>query len=433
MSKQPDPAPPRPVAPGAGGSLESWLSYLEAIHPSEIDLGLDRVLTVFRRLFRRPPKGRIVTVAGTNGKGSTVACLAQILRQAGRHVGTYTSPHLHRYNERITIDGQQLTDDAIVAAFERVEQARGAISLTYFEFGTLAAFVALADAGVEDWVLEIGLGGRLDAVNVVDADLAIITSVGIDHVDFLGDDREVIGFEKAGILRAGRPAIYAEMSPPRSVLQQVAAQGVQLMRLGTDYHLDCGPDSTVLRCPSLDRSLALPSLSLPRQSVAAAVVAAWMLEPGLGDGAIENALGRVHLPGRFERLSQAPDIYVDVGHNPHAAAWLAERLGQLKQPGQRVRGIYACLADKDSLGVIQALRDVVDYWYLAGLTCPRGVSVAELQARIGGVEGIESPALAISVGEALQLAIAEADEADVILVFGSFFTVAEARQALLGA
>ncbi len=432
MSKQPDPASQRPVAPAAGESLESWLGYLEAIHPTEIDLGLDRVLTVFRRLFRRPPKGRIVTVAGTNGKGSTVACLAQILRQAGRHVGTYTSPHLHRYNERITIDGAPASDAAIIAAFERVEQARGPISLTYFEFGTLAAFVALAEAGVEDWVLEIGLGGRLDAVNVVDADLAIITSVGIDHVDFLGDDREVIGFEKAGILRPGRPAIYAEMSPPKSVLQQVAAQGVQLLRLGTDYQLDVGSGSTVLRCAALDRSLALPNLSLPQQSVAAAVVAAWMLEPGLGDSPIANALNRVNLPGRFERVSQTPDIFVDVGHNPHAATWLAERLEQLKQAGRRVHGVYACLADKDSKGVVEALRQSVDCWYLAGLSGPRGVSASELQARVGGVQGIGAPALADSVAEALTLAIAGADEADVIIVFGSFFTVAEARQALLG-
>lgn len=431
MSKHPDDHSPRLVAPGAGADLESWLTYLEAIHPTEIDLGLDRVITVFRRLFKSRPKGRIITVAGTNGKGSAVACIAQILKQAGRHVGTYTSPHLHRYNERVTIDGQPVSDQAMVAAFERIEQVRGAVTLTYFEFGTLAAFLALAEAGVEDWVLEVGLGGRLDAVNVMDADLAIITSVDIDHVAFLGNDREVIGFEKAGILRPGKPAIYADDQPPKSVLQQVVAQNVPFTRLGMDYQLDASQGPQVLTCPSLDRSLALPDIPLPVKSVAAAVVAAWMLEPGMDDGVIRDALGHVRLPGRFEQLSHKPDIYVDVGHNPHAAAWLAQKLEQLKQRGGKIHGIYACLSDKDTQGVIQALQDSIDSWYLAGLSCPRGVPAGELQERFLANSDRSPRVVTETVELALNEARRQAAESDVIIVFGSFFTVAEARQLLL--
>ncbi|MDX1754959.1 MAG: bifunctional tetrahydrofolate synthase/dihydrofolate synthase [Marinobacter sp.] len=432
MSKHPEPSSPRQAAPGAGASLNRWLSYLEAIHPTEIDLGLDRVLTVHRRLFRRPPRGRIITVAGTNGKGSAVACVAQILKQAGRHVGTYTSPHLHRYNERVTIDGHPISDGAMVEAFERVEQARGNVSLTYFEFGTLAAFVAMAQAGVEDWVLEVGLGGRLDAVNVMDADLAMITSVDIDHVAFLGDDRDVIGFEKAGILRPGKPAVYADLSPPKSVLQQVSAQNVPLLRLGADYQLEDADGVVTLRCSSLDRSLILPDIPLPQQSVAAAVIAAWMLEPGLDGEVIQDALTRVRLPGRFEKLADSPDVYVDVGHNPHAAAWLAARLARLKQRGGKVRAIYACLEDKDTVGVIHALEPVVDRWYLSGLSCPRGVSAGELRSRFESATGGAPATVMDSVTKAVAVAREQAAEQDLIIAFGSFFTVAEARLAVRG-
>ena len=225
------------AVPGDKATLDQWLGYLESIHPSEIDLGLDRVLLVLRRLFRRNPAGRIITIAGTNGKGSSVAALEKLLMASGRSTGAYTSPHLQHYNERVRINGADVSDDQLVRAFSRVEEARRDTTLTYFEFGTLAAFVLFQEADVEDWVLEVGLGGRLDAVNVLDPELAIITSVDIDHVAFLGDNREVIGFEKAGILRPGIPAVYADIDPPESVLQQAVAQKVQLERPGETYQL----------------------------------------------------------------------------------------------------------------------------------------------------------------------------------------------------
>ncbi len=430
QSKQ-KPQPPR--APGAGATLDQWLSWLESIHPTEIDLGLDRVLVVLRRLFRKNPAARVITVAGTNGKGSAVATLETLLQAAGRRTGAYTSPHLQKYNERIRIDGQDIDDATLISVFEKVEAARGSVSLTYFEFGTLAAFVALSESGVQDWILEVGLGGRLDAVNVIDADLAIITSIDIDHVAFLGDNREVIGFEKAGILRPGIPAVVADMDPPRSVLQQAVAQKVALVRAGQDYEIrevitDSGEIAAALHVQG--NTFRLPSGPLPVESVAAAVMALRVLEPDMEQAAIEAVLVHAKAPGRFERLQRKPDLYLDVGHNPHAATWLSARLQSLKGLGCKVHAVYAALGDKDVEGVAHAMASVVDRWYLAGIDVPRGLSSDALRVRL------ESCALAqVSAHDAVAGAIAAAktDAAvnDIIIVFGSFFTVAEARMLLL--
>jgi dihydrofolate synthase / folylpolyglutamate synthase len=423
-----------PASPGVGATVDQWLAYLEAIHPTEIDLGLDRVLVVLRRLFRRKPGARIITVAGTNGKGSAVAAVEALLRAAGRHTGAYTSPHLQRYNERVRLNGEDISDDALVKAFEAVEAARGNVSLTYFEFGTLAAFVAFADAGLDDWILEVGLGGRLDAVNVLDADLAILTSVDIDHVAFLGNNREVIGFEKAGVLRPGIPAVYADADPPRSVLQQAAAQKVQMAMFGRDYELlpeiraVSGFPKVVLNYQN--QPIRLPAGPLPVKSVAAAVVAVRQLEPDLSVAVIEQVLSGLCVPGRFERLGSSPDIFLDVGHNPHAAGWLAEQLGSLKSPGRRVHAVYGALADKDVEGVGKAMAGVVDAWYLASLKVPRGLSGNELQARLADVGIGDAPAFE-SVGEALKSSLSTAAPNDLVVVFGSFYTVAEGREILL--
>lgn len=419
-------------APAAGASLESWLAYLEALHPSEIELGLERVLIVLRKLFPRKPSARIVTVAGTNGKGSTVACLESLLLAAGHSVGAYTSPHLSRYNERVRINGTEVTDTDLVRAFEQVESVRGRVSLTYFEYGTLAAFLVMAKAEVDTWILEVGLGGRLDAVNVLDADLAILTSVDIDHTAWLGTDRESIGFEKAGILRPGKPAIYADLDPPQSVLQQARAQGVVLQRLGEDYQAVDEGQALVLSMPRPGRSLRIMPGPLPRQSVAAAVLAAVMLEPTLSDDTIIAAIAGLNVPGRFERLREHPDLYVDVGHNPHAAGWLASRLSTLKAGGGRVWAIYGCLADKDSVGVVSALMNAVDEWTLCGLAVPRGLSVTDLEERLRQIWPSRQPAACETVTVAIEQVVSRASKEDHIIVFGSFFTVAEARSLLLG-
>lgn len=423
-----------PASPGAGATVDQWLAHLEAIHPTEIDLGLDRVLVVLRRLFRRKPQARIITVAGTNGKGSAVAAVEALLRAAGRRTGAYTSPHLQRYNERVRLNGEDIADEALVKAFEAVEAARGSVSLTYFEFGTLAAFVAFAEAGLDDWILEVGLGGRLDAVNVLDADFVILTSVDIDHVAFLGDNREVIGFEKAGVLRPGIPAVYADTDPPRSVLQQAAAQKVDLDLFGRDYELvreeqgDSGFPAVLLTYH--DQVVRLPAGPLPVTSVAAAVVAIRKLEPEFPVAVIEQVLAGLTVPGRFERLGSSPDVFLDVGHNPHAAGWLSGQLGSLKSAGRRIHAVYGALADKDVEGVARAMASVVDAWYLASLTVPRGLSGQDLQAKLANA-GISGAPAFESVREALESALAAAAPADLVVVFGSFYTVAEGRELLL--
>lgn len=418
-----------PEAPGAGATVDQWLAWLESIHPTEIDLGLDRVLLVLRRLFRHKPAARVITIAGTNGKGSTVATLEALLQAAGRRVGAYTSPHLQTYNERIRIDGQDVDDATLISAFEQVEAARGSVTLTYFEFGTLAAFVALNQSGVQDWILEVGLGGRLDAVNVIDPDLAIITSVDIDHVAFLGDDREVIGFEKAGILRPGIPAVVAELNPPNSVLQQATAQKVLLVRAGRDYGIqewvtDSGELSATLSVQ--EHNIRLPAGGLPLPSMAAAVMAVRTLEPGLDGVCVEHVLAELRVPGRFECLQNKPAVYVDVGHNPHAAKWLCTRLEAMATEHQKIHAVYAALGDKDVAGVGHAMAQVVSAWYLAGLDLPRGLSSDALAEKLQPC-GLANVKAFDSVASAVSAAKKAADEHDIIIVFGSFFTVAQAR------
>lgn len=436
MPPQNDSGARPPSVPGTEATLDQWLGYLESIHPSEIDLGLDRVVLVLRRLFRRNPSARIITIGGTNGKGSAVAALEKLLLRAGRSVGAYTSPHLQRYNERVRINGSDVADADLVRAFERVEAARGNTTLTYFEFGTLAAFVLFQESGVEDWVLEVGLGGRLDAVNVLDPDLAIITSVDIDHVAYLGDNREVIGFEKAGILRPGINAIYADIDPPASVLQQVSAQKVRLERPGETYQLvsasepAAAAEGYTLRQARFDDEIMLPDTGLPVHSLAAAVVAIRQLEPGLTTSAIEQVLAELTLPGRYEILQSSPRVIADVGHNPHAAAWLADRIARQRASYGRVVAIYAALADKDVEGVAGAMRPVVDRWYLAGLDVPRGLSSQALASRLANTLRGSEVSASLTVDQALEQALGDSVQEDLIIVFGSFYTVAAARTAL---
>lgn len=422
---------PTPKKPDVEASLDDWLAYLESIHPKTMDLGLDRVIQVYRKLLPKGLGSRVITVGGTNGKGTTVAALDWLLRRAGQRTATYTSPHLHRYNERVTLNGVEVDDQRLIQAFEAVEAARGRVSLTYFEFGTLAALWIFRQEPLDVVILEVGLGGRLDAVNVVDPDVAVITSVDIDHADWLGNDRDTIGYEKAGILRARRPAVYGEEQPPSSVLQQANAQKVDLCLRGRDFgplaSSEVEPKQVRIRYRGEPVVMSLPEAAIPRDSIMTALQALSLLDVDPLSLDVAGLCRELRVSGRFETLSASPWIVADVGHNPHAARWLCNRLAE-SVGGRPVTAVYACLEDKDSPAVVAALAPVVSHWYLAGLDVPRGLSATDLSKRLTDA-GIVIPVAAVvaSVESALEQAKAGLEANGVILVFGSFFTVAAAQ------
>jgi dihydrofolate synthase/folylpolyglutamate synthase len=392
-------------------------------------MGLARVSAVARSLGLAPTVP-LITVGGTNGKGSTCAFLEAILRAAGYRVGLYTSPHLLRYNERVRIDGQEATDDDLCRAFAAIESARGDTSLTYFEFGTLAALWLFGETGAEVMILEVGLGGRLDAVNIFDADCAIVTSVDLDHQEYLGATREAIGYEKAGIFRAGRPAVCADPDPPHSLTEHAAATGTRLLRIGHEFHIS-GPVSA---WRYEDERTVLDNLPPPglagdfqRHNAAAALAALGCLAERLpvSPAAIRQGLATPRLAGRFQKISAHPDCYVDVTHNPHAARALATNLRAMRPTG-KTWGVCAMLQDKDIAGTLSPLLPEIDIWLVARIDAPRGASAACLQevlARTG------TPAQTFENADAaLRFACCSAGENDRIIVFGSFYTVAAALQ-----
>jgi dihydrofolate synthase/folylpolyglutamate synthase len=411
-------------------TLSEWLAYLETLHPKAIAMGLDRVNAVFARLgvaLTCP----VITVGGTNGKGSTCALLECMLQAGGYRAGAYTSPHLLRYNERVRIDAADATDDALLEAFAAVESVRLTTPLTYFEFGTLAALCLLARAELDVAVLEVGLGGRLDAVNVIDADVAIVTTVAIDHVDYLGTTREEIGREKAGIFRPGAFAICADRSPPATLLAQASAIDARLLRIGIDYDFTAHDGQWSYRGPGGARhGLPMPALRGAYQlaNAATALAALDVLRDRLAVSmaAIREGLVSVELPGRLQVLPGRPVTVFDVAHNPQAAAALADGLASMGfHP--RTWAVFGIMADKDIDSVIAALLPRVDRWYIASLPPPRGATAQDLRLRLGAagvapadIRDFADPAAAY---RAVREAVAEADR---IIVFGSFLTVAAA-------
>ena len=411
-------------------TLAEWLAYLETLHPKAIAMGLDRVSAVYARLgvvLRCP----VITVGGTNGKGSTCALLECMLRAGGYRVGAYTSPHLLHYNERVRVDAADATDDALLEAFAAVESARLTTPLTYFEFGTLATLWLLARAELDVLVLEVGLGGRLDAVNVVDADLAIVTTVAIDHVDYLGTTREDIGREKAGIFRSGAFAICADRLPPATLLAQASAIGAKLLRIGIDYDFTAHDAQWSYRGPGGTRhGLPIPALRGAYQlaNAATALAALDVLRDQLPVpmGAVREGLVSVELPGRLQVLPGRPVTVLDVAHNPQAAAALADSLASMGFHPQ-TWAVFGIMADKDIGSVIAALLSRVDRWYVASLPPPRGATAEDLRRRLEAA-GVAPAAIREfddpdSAYRAAREAVAEADR---IIVFGSFLTVAAA-------
>lgn len=413
-------------------TLDAWLELLESRHPRTIDLGLERCRAVWRRMGSPRPAPSVFVVAGTNGKGSTVATICSLLGALGYRYGSYTTPHLYRYNERVQVLGQPVTDDLLLAAFERVEAALGGTSLTYFEFGTLAAFQVLAEASLDHAVMEIGLGGRLDAVNLLDADVAVITPIGLDHQEYLGHDLESIGREKAGIIRPGRPVICGEASPPASILAAAAEQGASLRRLAVDFRADVVNDGVVYRDDGLELSLPRPALPGPHQvgNMATSVAAVLQRIPGAAQdpAALAAGLAAVRLAGRLEQVSSAPPLWIDVGHNPLGARVIAAALSEIAatEDLQACRCVLGMLADKDAGAAAAELRAVVSHWYCAALPGSRGQTSAQLAARIGPVTGSAPIRTFDSVETALDAAVADCATGEGVLVFGSFLTAAAA-------
>ncbi len=407
------------MPPSAKASLLEWQAYLETIHSSAIDLGLERVSLIAKKAHLTKPAPKIITVAGTNGKGSTCAILESILLNAGYKVGVYSSPHFVRYNERVRINGNELEDAVHVEAFSFIEASRGKISLSFFEIGTLAALWLFKQKQLDVVILEVGLGGRLDATNLVDPDVSVITSLAIDHVDWLGDDINKIGYEKAGIFRANKPAVCGEPSPPASVSAYADEIKAKLHQIDYQYTYQINESSWTWRSGAfvLDN---LPFPHLPLQNAATALMALGLSELAITDEDIVSGLKKAKLAGRMEIISKHPLIILDVAHNPHSAHYLAKQLQRYQQSHRgKIHALIGMLSDKDIEKTINEMSVIVDNWYLATLNMPRGATWQELATYLPSeVKGFDCPL------DAYECAKNKLDKrADILIVFGSFHTL----------
>ncbi|HHT7889672.1 bifunctional tetrahydrofolate synthase/dihydrofolate synthase [Pasteurella multocida] len=433
----------------ATSPLAQWLSYLENSHFKAIDLGLDRIKSVAKALDLLTPAPFVITVGGTNGKGTTCRLLETVLLKAGYRVGVYSSPHLLRYNERVRIQDQELPDEAHTASFAFIEQHKRE-SLTYFEFSTLSALHLFKQAKLDVVILEVGLGGRLDATNIVDSDVAVITSIDIDHVDFLGADREQIGFEKAGIFRAHKPAIIGEPNIPQRLLEHAKSLGCQISCRDQDWHFRLQAEHWDW-CGQKVRLKNLPCCQIPLANAATALATFEQLPFQISEEVIRQSLQEVELVGRFQTLkpdvlfplaenlakpwADFPQMIIDVGHNPHAALYLAEKLTALKAKiTGKIVAVCGILKDKDAQGVLSPLLPVIDEWHCVTLEGYRGQSGQALFVTLQQIAQGQSHQLyantASSVALGVKQALATTTAHDVILVFGSFHTVGEFLQLL---
>ncbi len=413
-------------------TLAGWLTYLESLHPKTIALGLDRVAEVRQRL-NLAADFPVIVVGGTNGKGSVCAMLESVLYAAGYKVGCYTSPHLLHYNERVRIGKQPVSDQALCASFAEIEQVRGDIPLTYFEFGTLAAMQLFTGHKVDVAIMEVGLGGRLDAVNVFDADCSVVTSVDIDHTDYLGETREAIAFEKAGIFRQGRVAIFADSDVPRAIADHAGKIGADLWCIGREFGFTLHQGQWDFRSKSGQRA-ALPhpalrgAFQLNNASAVLAALDALKERLPVSMAAIRRGLTEVQLAGRFQFVPGKPQLILDVAHNPHAARSLAQNLDSLP-PCPHTWAVFAMLGDKDMAGVVASLKPYIDTWLVAGVAAPRGASSGELSHVLQEADVRGAIISFPDIGQAIEHACNVAGENDRIVAFGSFYTVAEVMAA----
>lgn len=413
-------------------NLADWLAYLEQLHPSSIDMGLERLELVAKKLQLTRPAPLVITVTGTNGKGSTCAFITALLQSQGLTVGLYTSPHLIHYEERIAINGQLVNEHMLCDAFATIEQVRGEVSLTYFEFGTLAALLLFQQANLDAVVLEVGLGGRLDAVNIVDADIAVVTSIGIDHQEWLGNSRDSVAFEKAGIFRKNSPAVCGDDNPPISLLEQAEHKGTSLFIRGNHFTIDTLLDHWQWQGQNKQgeqlQLASIPLLSLPIANAAVALQVYALLDLPWQPATLIKTLQEVKVTGRLARHTicyKGKEVHflLDVGHNPHAANFLADFLQQYPIQGNRY-SVFGLLADKDLAGVISPLLPLVAHWAVAPLPSPRSNSAETLANYL--IKKQQQVTTCDSIAKALTLQADKATPFDEILVVGSFYVVADA-------
>ncbi|WP_250658356.1 bifunctional tetrahydrofolate synthase/dihydrofolate synthase [Alkalimarinus coralli] len=426
-------------------SLNAWLERIEKNHPSEIEMGLERTLSVYSTLGIERIASQVVVVAGTNGKGSTIAALERLLLDAGKTVGVYSSPHITSYNERVRVNGVQIDDRRLVESFEKVECARGRTPLTYFEFGTLSAISCLESEKLDVVLLEVGLGGRLDAVNIVDADLAIITSVDIDHTEWLGDNRESIGYEKAGIFRKNTPAIYGEDNPPSSVVQQALAKDVPLYIYQQDFGLSRASDTPepfnwlfqsgvsddnsrleayISNCDGGVNRIKMPRSLLPESNILTAIQAMVCLGFRVDHDRLKGLDG-FSVAGRFEVYASDPLVLLDVGHNPHAARFLSRRLADIKSQ-RPVYAVFSALSDKDVCGIVEGIDGLIDEWFIAPLSFSRAMNLSDISNAL--VQCGQHYTESAEIKEAFHYAVNAAKENDgIVICFGSFHVVSDIK------
>ena len=411
-------------------TLWEWLEWQEGLHFTAIDLGLDRCMTVAKKLELLSPSYPVISVAGTNGKGSSVKMLDSILQAAGYKTGCYTSPHLIRYNERVQINGKEVADEEFCNSFNRIDQARGEISLTYFEFGTLAALDIFQRSGVDVAILEVGLGGRLDAVNCIDADAALVTSIDIDHEDWLGSDRDSIGLEKAGIYRSTAPAICSDPNPPESILNYAQSLDINLFLHNKDYYYDVGEDSWSWHSNEITIN-NLPKPTLYNESQVQNAAGVIMLLSTIRDrltvdsDAIRKGIQDFKLAGRFQVVPDIAQIVLDVAHNRQAANLLVKNLKQLPAAA-KTHVLVGMLKDKDHLAVFKELSEISDYWHIVTLYDQRGIDSLELASKLRKIEKNKPIACYNNTAEALSYIRSIVKPEDRIVVTGSFLTVGAA-------
>ncbi|MBM7074159.1 bifunctional tetrahydrofolate synthase/dihydrofolate synthase [Shewanella sp. 202IG2-18] len=398
--------------------FEEWINYLISQHPVEIDMGLSRVREVAKRLnLLNLGETKIITVAGTNGKGTTCAFLENIFLNANYQVGVYSSPHLLKFNERVRINNRNATDDQLIEAFKQIELAREEITLTFFEYSTLSALYVFKQQAVDIVLLEVGLGGRLDATNMIDANIAVLTSIGLDHQEYLGNTRESVGIEKVGVCRKERPAIIGEPEVPHAVKQRLKEIGANTYFVGDDFN--SFDESNHWSFNGLRVINNIPAPQLPLQNAVTAIQTALMFDPTLTDEMIKSGVEQASLPGRMELVSQQPKVYLDVAHNPQSAQYLKRQLNKFE--GKRVFALCGMLKDKDIQSVIQCLQTEFYEWNLVSLDVSRGAESSELAECFDSQQNINCFGDLNEAWANLKLKITDDD---VVIVFGSFYTVA---------